>query len=153
MGKKGLNNVVAKSSIVKTIGSSLEEIKDQRWLASEDGQDYLRHEKEKARLEIIRRDFIIGQLVWQDDILDDSDDESAASETRVISRCSKLLRVVDEEKVELEMLYGIWNGVKYDSYKDFTGYTWQKGSKYTLSFQNFEKHVARITNKIWWKVL
>lgn len=150
---KGLNNVVAKNTIAKTIGSALEEMKGQRWLASDEGQEYLAREKEKVRLEIMSKSFEAGQLVWQDDILQDGDDEPASSETRVISRCSKIVLVVDEDKVELEMLYGIWNEVRYDSYKDYTGYTWQKGYKYVVNFNRFEKHIARITHKIWWKVL
>jgi hypothetical protein len=79
---KGMNNAIAKNSLVNTIELVAEKKDMRRRANSEEGQLALIREKTRCELEERKAQFAINQLVWKDVI---ANDESLMTSGRIVN--------------------------------------------------------------------
>jgi hypothetical protein len=146
--RKGLNNCVARGQLTKAIEEKAMQLEAQRYLTTPKGQALLAHRKHEKELEERRKEFTIGQLVWNDEIMDDKTNLDTGG--RIVSRANKII-AVNHDSVQVEMIFIKDSEEKKEWFLDWTGYTHTKGEEYAYEFYQLEKHIAKNGN-VWWKV-
>jgi hypothetical protein len=147
---KGLNSAVAKSQLAKNMAASIKKADTSRWLSTEEGMAKLQEIELKKKIDAIRVDLKVGQLVWREVIAEDDND--FMSNGLVINRCCKIVEIKEDGTVDSEMLYVMRDGQKYDAYVDTWGVDNRKGEIFNNEIIKLEKHIAKTTGSFWWKV-
>jgi len=146
--QRGMNNASVRSTLVKTIETITVKTDFIRWAQSPEGQVAIFVAKAEKELAEQRKEFAIGQLVWNEVVsyYEDSDDNG-----HIVPICLRITEV-NENSVKCEMLYVLENNQKYPEFQDFFGQINKRGDTWTYAFHSLEKHVAKASHNIWWKV-
>lgn len=142
---KGLNNAAAKSVLAKELEESAKKVETQRFYNTEEGKAILAERARKLANDMRRAEFAANQLVWKDVLLEDDENGTLATQ------CNKIISI-GEDFVNVEMMYVTIDGKKEDRFKDVFGTSHFKGEVSTFTFYHLEKHVAKTTGNVWWKV-
>lgn len=148
MAKK-LNNVASTNKLVSVFNESFKKADLLRWANTEEGRIFVAEETRKRENKERRAQFVIGQLIWKDDLAYEEDDYWGNG--KITNRCSKIVGV-NENDLDVEMLYATIGGERVEAYKDVYDLEWKKGQKTKLDFYRLEKHTSKLNGNIWWKV-
>lgn len=144
----GMNNAVEKGKLLKNMKASFKEIEKSRWLATEEGQRYLTEQAHKHQISELKKQFQIGQLVWRDDI---QDDPTLMTNGKIVNVCNKIVEINDET-INTEMMYGVVEEERIESYVDWDSLAHLKGEIHTYHFFRLERHFSKKSGNVWWKI-
>jgi hypothetical protein len=149
MGKgKGTNNAAGKSQLVKSMKEAFKRVEQSRWLETEEGKAWMLEEERKREMAEMKKMLVVGQLVWREDI---QDDPTLTTSGTIANRCHKITKI-NEEDVEIEMLFVMIGGNRVDTYTSWCDQIWTKGDKITIHFYRLERHISKKSTNVWWKI-
>lgn len=145
---KGMNNASGKAHLAKLIEDNTKKLESLRWANTPEGTLALIKAKSAKEAEEKAKMFEQGQLVWCDVSVDTND-----LSHKIGSRCSMITHVSTIDATTQEkMLFVMVDNVQQDQFVDGFGYIQKKGDFISHHFYQLEKHVARTTANVWWKV-
>jgi hypothetical protein len=150
--RKGMNNIVAKNSLVSMIEAVDQKIETNR--LNNTPERRARFEQARAieeyekKLVEMRAQFKVGQLVWKKVVIDDG---YLFGSGIILDRCERIVTIMPDS-IETEMLHVTdGEGKKEESYENSYSFTISRGDLFTHDFDRLEKHTAKNGNT-WWKV-
>jgi hypothetical protein len=143
--RKGQNSAVAKKQLVGSFEQALNQLDQSRQIRNrtpEENDQLIKAD----HIQDVRSNIQVGQRVWKPVIVEDFDTN------KILNVCCKITSI-DGDEVHAEMLYATDQANnQFEGYTDWDDVEHRKGDEFWFTLDRLEKHVAKTTSNIWWKV-
>jgi hypothetical protein len=147
----GIQNCASRAHVAKLVDQKAKEMDALRWSQTPEGQLSLAKMDYEQKIELVKSQLEIGQLVWKDIQLEGTNWKGNQG---LISakRCGRVIDN-DDDEVIVEMLWVQVGENKATFYNDSNGDEHVVGDHFKHKLSTLEYHKAKTASgSIWWKV-